>query len=205
MSSKTISQQRWEPEYRTCCFTGHRPSHLPWRDRENAMQALSCQAVLAEEIERAWQRGYRRFLCGMAQGADLMFAEAVLACRMVHPDIVLTAAIPCEDQTKDWKAHDIRRYQDILQAIGPENCILVQQKRTKECMLRRDRYMVNHAQGIIALYDGRSRGGTQYTLAYALEKKLEYVIIDPVELSLQYSPGVPSERPSSPEAQPSPG
>lgn len=199
-SEERTEENIWEPEGKTCCFTGHRPPHLPWRNRENAMQALSCRAMLADAIEAAWKQGYRRFLCGMAQGADLMFAEAVLACRMVHPEVTLTAVIPCEDQTEGWKPEEIRRYQDILQVIGPKNCILVQQKRTKGCMLRRDRYMVNHARRVIALYDGKSRGGTQYTLGYALQKQLEYVIIDPEELSVQVGPEV-SAKQSRPEAE----
>lgn len=170
---------------KTCCFTGHRPNHLPWGEQEDSFAALTCKMRLAEEIERAWQEGYRHFLCGVAQGADLMFAEGVLACQMVHPDVKLIAAIPCSDQTNGWKKEQIARYQSILAAIGAENCILIQQEWTKGCMLRRDRYMVNQSQRIIALYNGTSRGGTKYTLGYAMQQGLDYVIIDPNDLTVQ--------------------
>lgn len=176
-------------EEKTCCFTGHRPNRLPWGEQEDRSDALACKALLAMEIEQAWQDGYRCFFSGMALGADLIFAEAVLACQMVHPDVTLMAAIPCEDQTRGWPLDQKERYQNILNSIGPQNTILVQQQRTKGCMLRRDRFMVRHSQRIIALYDGSSTGGTYYTLGYAMEQKLETVIIDPISLQTQRSCG----------------
>ncbi|MCD8146092.1 MAG: DUF1273 domain-containing protein [Clostridiales bacterium] len=164
---------------KTCCFTGHRPNHLPWRGDEAAPLCLACQARLADEIERAYRAGFRRFLCGMAMGGDLLFAETVLACGEAHPDLRLDAAIPCLNQTKDWPQEQVRRYRSILDQIPSDRQILIQTERTRDCMLRRDRYMVNQSQRIVALYDGKSAGGTRYTLSYALKKGLETVIIDP--------------------------
>lgn len=166
-------------ELKTCCFTGHRPQHLPWGTDETTREALLCRELLAHCVEWAWEEGFCQFLCGMAEGADLMFAEAVLACQTVHPEVVLTAVIPCADQTKGWRLEQQQRYQHILDIIGSEHRILIQQERTRGCMLRRDRYMVNQSSLIIALYDGKSRGGTQYTLGYALHKQMASLMIDP--------------------------
>lgn len=171
-------------EWKTCCFTGHRPNRLPWKTDESDAACLYFKAVLALEVERAYREGYRRFLTGMAQGADLICAEAVMACQTVHPEIQLNAVIPCLDQTKGWSKKQKQRYQSILDWIGINGQILVQQERTRDCMLRRDRYMVNQSQRIIAIYDGKSRGGTGYTLGYAMEKKLETVIIDPFTMTI---------------------
>lgn len=170
---------------KTCCFTGHRPAHLPWKYDEGTELCLYCKAMLAVEIERAYLEGYRRFLSGMAMGMDLIFAEAVLACQSVHPEVSLDAVIPCKDQTKGWHPDQIERYQKILDYIGPNHQILIQQRRTRSCMIRRDQYMVNQSQRIIAVYDGYSAGGTKYTLGYALKKKLEAVIIDPYTMEVK--------------------
>lgn len=172
---------------KSCCFTGHRPSHLPWGEKESDIRCMQCKALLAMEAEQAWQDGYRRFLCGMAIGADLMWAEAVLACQLVHPDMELVAVIPCEDQTKGWPEKQVFRYQHILSCVKPQNRILVQQQRTRGCMLRRDRYMVGLSQRIVALYDGTSSGGTRYTLGYAMARNLETVTIDPYTLEVTRS------------------
>ena len=45
-------------------------------------------------------------------------------------------------------------------------------------MLRRDRYMVSRSEGVIAVYDMATSGGTKKTLAYALEQKREIFLID---------------------------
>ncbi|MCD7821470.1 MAG: DUF1273 domain-containing protein [Clostridiales bacterium] len=165
--------------YKTCCFTGHRPNHLPWGKDETQPLCVACKERLAIEVELAYLEGFRRFLCGMAMGGDLLLAEAVLAYGKLHPDLRLDAVIPCLDQTRGWPQEQIERYQHILEQIPPSRQILIQPERTRDCMLRRDRYMVNQSQRIIALYDGKSKGGTQYTLSFALKMQLETVIIDP--------------------------
>jgi uncharacterized phage-like protein YoqJ len=170
---------------RTCCFTGHRPNHLPLKGDEGKSWEIACNAVLIAQVEQAWQDGYRRFLTGMAPGGDMMWAEAVLACRMVHPDIILSAVIPCKTQTKGWKEADKRRYDTILSSIDPKYQVLIQQEYDRGCMLRRDRYMVAQSQRIVALYDGVSKGGTKYTLEYALSQGLDAVIIDPHTLEMR--------------------
>ena len=40
----------------------------------------------------------------------------------------------------------------------------------KGCYARRNRYMVDQSQRIIAVYDGRPAGGTAATVRYAKEK-----------------------------------
>lgn len=171
--------------WKTCCFTGHRPARLPWKYDEGTELCLYCKAMLAVEIERAYLEGYRRFLSGMAMGMDLICAEAVLACQSVHSDVLLEAIIPCENQTKGWPHDQVERHRRILDYIGPNHQILMQSQRTRHCMLRRDQYMVNQSQRIIAVYDGYSAGGTKYTLGYALQKKLETVIIDPYTMEIR--------------------
>ena len=49
-------------------------------------------------------------------------------------------------------------------------------------MMRRNRYMVDHAAMVIAVYDGQT-GGTQRTVEYALRRCLPVVLVPPVEES----------------------
>ena len=51
---------------------------------------------------------------------------------------------------------------------------------TRGCMLRRNRYMVDHSALVIAVYDG-TPGGTCRTLEYALRQKVSFVDLPPVE------------------------
>ena len=78
----------------TCCFTGHRPDKLPWGTREDDPRCLALKARLAGALARAYGAGFRHFVCGMARGCDLYFAEAVLALREEHPGVTLEGARP---------------------------------------------------------------------------------------------------------------
>ncbi len=46
---------------------------------------------------------------------------------------------------------------------------------SKDCYMRRNRYMVDQSQRIIAVYDGRSTGGTAATVRYAKGKDVRVV------------------------------
>ena len=73
----------------TCCFTGHRPSKLPWGTREEDPRCLALKRRIRDAVESAYEEGYCHFLCGMAQGCDLYFCEAVLALRERYPEVTV--------------------------------------------------------------------------------------------------------------------
>lgn len=78
----------------TCCFTGHRPDKLPWGEDETDPRCLSLKQRLAAALEDIYWDGVRHFICGMARGADLYFAEAVLALRARRPGSRWNAPAP---------------------------------------------------------------------------------------------------------------
>lgn len=156
----------------TCCFTGHRPTKLPWRYDETDNRCLRLKQRMADAVETAYEEGYRHFLCGMAQGCDLYFCECVLALRTRHPDVTVEAAIPCPTQADAWPASQRERYRTLVEACDFET--MVSQRYTPYCMQRRDRYMVDHASLLIAAFDG-SAGGTRYTVEYAMRRGLAVV------------------------------
>lgn len=159
----------------SCCFSGHRPGKLPWGDDEGDRRCLALKERLWNEMEAAYEQGYRHFICGMARGADFYFAEAVLALRRQHSDAALEAARPCETQANSWPEADRRRYQAILDQCDLET--LVQHHYDRGCMMRRNRYMVDRSSRIIAVYDGVPKGGTAQTLAYAMRQGLKTEIL----------------------------
>lgn len=149
----------------SCCFTGHRPGKLPWGYREEDPRCVSLKRRIADAVESAYQEGFRHFLCGMAQGCDLYFCEAVLRLREVHPEVTLEAAIPCPTQADAWPRDQRERYARLVAACDYET--VVSARYTPGCMHRRDRYMVDHASLLIAAFDG-TPGGTRYTVEYAM-------------------------------------
>lgn len=159
----------------TCCFTGHRPQSLPWGAREQDPRCLELKLELAARLEGIYETGYRRFLCGMALGCDMYFAEAVLALRDSHPDVKLEAVIPCGSQPDRWNLAQRQRYNGLLDRC--DKVTVLQIHYTPDCMLRRNRYMVEHSSLLLACYNGYP-GGTQSTLLYARRQGLQTIIIE---------------------------
>ena len=160
----------------TCCFTGHRPDKLPWRWREEDPRCRDLKDRITGAVEEAYERGYRHFLCGMAQGCDLYFCEAVLSLRNRRQGVTMEAAIPCQTQADRWSERERERYLTLVGRCDYET--LVQRQYTAGCMQRRNRYMVDRSSLLIAAYDGAAHGGTLYTMTYALRPQLELVILD---------------------------
>ena len=72
-----------------------------------------------------------------------------------------------EQQSKQF--HDLLRICDEVTVV----C----QEYTPSCFMQRNRYMAAESQRVIAVYDGRDRGGTLYTMRYAhtLEKEVRVI------------------------------
>jgi len=157
---------------KTCTFTGHRESKLPWRDNENDIRCLRLKKHLYDAVEAVFHSGVRHYICGMASGSDLYFAEAVLQLRQEHPEITLEAAIPCEGQSARWSTAQRNRYDRIVSECDYQT--VIQKEYTPECMLRRNRYMVDESDYLISAYNG-TPGGTRSTLLYAIRQGLQII------------------------------
>lgn len=57
----------------------------------------------------------------------------------------------------------------------------------KDCMLDRNRFLVNHADILLAVYNGERRGGTATTVRYAQKMGREIIMIDPLTQVLTQS------------------
>lgn len=158
----------------SCAFTGHRPSKLPWGDRESDLRCIALKARMRAAVESVIHEGMEHFICGMAEGCDLYFAETVLALKKYYPQITLEAAIPCPTQTDGWSEEQKARYRGILSRCDYET--MVQQSYTRGCMQRRNRYMVDHASLLIAVSDGQ-HGGTRSTIEYAFRRGISVLDI----------------------------
>ncbi len=161
----------------TCCFTGHRASKLPWMDAESDPRCLLLKERIYDAVEAVRRAGVRHYICGMATGGDTYFAEAVLSLRAEHPEITLEAAVPYEGQAERWDLTSKRRWSRIITESDYQT--VVQKEYSPDCMMRRNRYMVDSSSVLIAAYNG-SPGGTQSTMLYAMREGLEIIEI-PVE------------------------
>ena len=118
----------------------------------------------------------------MALGTDMYAAEIVLGLKAAYPDITLTCALPCESQAEKWSEPLRDRYYAVLSKCDRE--VLLQTRYTPDCMEKRNRYMVDHADLLIAVWDGRP-SGTGKTVQYAQQQGKHVLMIDPKMLTLK--------------------
>lgn len=160
----------------TCCFSGYRPDKLPWGFAEEDDRCSRLKEKLYDVVSAAYATGVRQFVCGMALGSDMYFCETVLQLKEDHPDIVLEAALPCEDQAARWNEVQRSRYFKLLGQCDVET--YVSRRYTPDCMMRRNMYMVDKSSLLIAVYDGHF-GGTMQTVRYAEINGLQIIQIKP--------------------------
>ena len=147
------------------CFTGHRQIG---REREDEV-AKRLDVV----IERCIGKGYRIFMAGGAVGFDALAARRVIAAREKNPDVKLYLILPCRDQTSRWKSiGDINEYRYLKE--NADDIIYIQYFYDNSCMMKRNRYMVDHSSLCVAYFNGRA-GGTANTVKYASESGINVI------------------------------
>ncbi len=142
----------------TCCVTGH-------RDIPKGMEDY-VKSGLRREVLEAVKDGYVHFISGFAAGVDLMFAQIVAELKNDHL-ITLEAAIPYRKRMNTRDA-DFRRLIKCCDIVKVHS-----EGYSPGCFMARNKYMVDWSNRVIAVYDGRERGGTAATLKYARLKGLD--------------------------------
>lgn len=140
-------------------FAGHRPEKLPWGNDETDPRCIALKQQLKTAVERAAGEGYDTFLCGMARGCDLYFAEAVL-----ELGYRLEAYLPCPSQADRWSDADRARQTALL--LKCDAVYMVEPAYSPGCMLRRNQRMVENSDALLTVFDG-SPGGTGAAIDYA--------------------------------------
>lgn len=170
-----------------CCFTGYRPQKLTYLRDEMSAEYQKLYAVLTEQIKNAVDREYDYFISGFAEGIDLMAAEIVIALKRDGYDISLEAAMPAMNQTDGWDDLSRGIYYMLLDQADRRVCL--DKKMSKYSCLRRNEYMVEQSDLVIAVYDGK-KGGTGYTVNYARQKNRDLWIINPKDCSVSKEEGL---------------
>ncbi|MBQ8004291.1 MAG: DUF1273 family protein, partial [Oscillospiraceae bacterium] len=98
--------------------------------------------------------------------------------RKIYDNIKLEIAIPHPNQTSGWKPHEISRYNSILNKA--DIITMVSQHYTKWCMQKRNKYMVDCSDTIIAVWNEQKAGGTWNTIRYAKSqnKDIRYLLLN---------------------------
>lgn len=164
-----------------CAFTGHRPQKLPFGFDEEDERCRDFKRRLRETLVELIGKGYTHFLSGGALGMDMWAAEAVLELKGDCPCLLLEMVSPFDGQARRWDTLSRERHErlfalaDIVTATGHHF--------SPYCMHRRNRYLADNADLLLAAYDG-TPGGTAETVAMARALGVPVRILPPVEREL---------------------
>lgn len=140
-----------------CCFTGH-------REIEKELEPY-VHEVLLSILSKLTVYGVTIYRAGGARGFDTLAAIDVLKLRRETPTIKLRLCLPCPDQASGWSYADQKLYRQILDHSN--GYTYAEPSYNAGCMHKRNRQLVDGADFCIAYYNGRSGGGTAYTVKYA--------------------------------------
>ena len=161
---KALRIHRLSPAENAFCFNESDPRCIDFKCR------------VKETIQALYDMGYRHFISGGALGMDMFAAEAVLELRAQHPDMILEMVSPFDDQAARWSPklrarHDrLFAQADITTATG--------HAYTRSAMFRRNHYLVDNADLLLAAYDGQP-GGTAMTCELARRYDVPVMKIKP--------------------------
>jgi len=167
-------------EIKTLAFTGLRPHKLPWGANEDHPACLSLKLAVRERlIGLIEDENVRHMMSGMAMGIDMICADIVLELKEIYPTVTLEAAIPCRGQDLLWPQKYRDRYARILELC--DSIHIVSDEYTDDCMERRNQYMADKCDILLAVWNGKP-GGTGNTVSYAKKQGKRIIVIDPLVL-----------------------
>lgn len=150
----------------TACFTGHRPQTLPFLNNPDSQEYKALYLKIKQHVQALIEKNVNTFLSGMALGVDMLCAEIVLEFKEKRSDLKLYCVLPCLNQDNYWTEKESKRYWSIIDKADKTHYTMT--SYTKHSMNIRNKYMVNEADYIIAVWNQGKKGGTWNTIEYAL-------------------------------------
>lgn len=164
----------------SCAVTGHRPTRFKFKYKEDTAGCKRLKKRLHDQFALLYQNGVRCFFVGGALGVDMWAAEILLRMKEQpeYEEVELITVLPFEGYDAKWDERSRSRMQFIRRH---SRVVVVDSVQGSESYLKRNRYMVDHADYLIAVFDNEHsiRSGTQMTVNYARKRKLPIILIHP--------------------------
>ena len=165
-----------------CAVTGHRPSRFKFKYSEDYSLCKKIKRAMLEQFKRLYdEQGVRRYYVGGALGVDMWAGELILRLkeRPGYGDIKLVVVLPFEGHDAKWDERSKRRMDFLLRMCS--DCVVIGQEDCRENYIKRNCYMVDHADYLVAVYDNKRnlRSGTMQTVRYAQNKGITISFVNP--------------------------
>jgi uncharacterized phage-like protein YoqJ len=119
--------------------------------------------------QTAIEDGYTHFISGFAKGIDLTFASIVSDLMETNPTLTLEPLYHIEIGCTQATA--------FSELIGKCKIVGIHtEEYSPSCYMKRNRIMVGQSQRVIAVYDGREKGGTLFTMRCAYSQNGRFTL-----------------------------
>lgn len=163
-----------------CAITGPRPTRFQFGHNENDPRCVRLKEQLRIQLVRLYEEGVRLYYTGGALGVDMWAAEILLHLQKEKcPEIHVIVAIPFEGYDQKWGRDEQER---MLKIRDCSETVIVCHRSGSDSYLTRNRYMVDRADCLLAVYDfdhPLPRSGTAMTIRYAQKMGLPTIFIQP--------------------------
>lgn len=165
-----------------CAVTGHRPSRFKFKYSEDYSLCKKIKRAMLEQFKRLYdEQGVRRYYVGGALGVDMWAGELILRLKEQpgYGDIELVVVLPFEGHDAKWDERSKRRMDFLLRMCS--DCVVIGKEDCRENYIKRNCYMVDHADYLVAVYDNERnlRSGTMQTVRYAQNKGITISFVNP--------------------------
>lgn len=156
------------------CLTGHRPKKMFGYDL-NHPGYIKLKNFLKDILVKY---NCTEALSGMALGCDQVFAMAALELKKEGYQIKLHCVIPFRGYDKKWPQSSKDLYRKICNQADEITVVDPSTDYKPYLMQKRNQYMVDHADMVIAIWDG-SVSGTKNCVDYANKKRKDIIYLNP--------------------------
>ena len=175
---------------KTCAIIGHRPTRFKFKYNENYSGCKRLKKRLRDQFIQLYEQGFRRFLVGGALGVDMWSGEILLELKKQpeYGDIELVIILPHPGHDTRWDERSKKRMAFLRQHCA--ECVTIGTDTGPESSYKRNRYLVDHADCLVAVYDNNRnvRSGTGMTVRYAKKLGREIFSIDPITRKVEHRP-----------------
>lgn len=161
--------------------TGHRPHKLWGYDYSEPHYAILTSKF--EDIVRDILTKYDSvtMYSGMAIGTDIVFALTAIKLKSLGLPVKLCCVIPFDGQSSQWPAQAQDLYNYVL-SVADEVVYTAGPGYAHWKMQRRNEYLVDVCNKLVAVWDGVEDGGTFNCIEYAVSKNCDWIHINPKDL-----------------------
>ena len=166
------------------CFTGHRPkgSCLDYGLNDGRNPEL-VEALLSKVLRPLWAHAVTKqknlvLLTGGALGFDQLALAAGIKLKNEMENerkkcsVTNFVALPCRNMDSPWRDSSKRAFRDLL--FRADKVVELQESYDYRAMQKRNEFMVNNAEGLVAFWDSsKKKGGTWNCIRYMRDAKGE--------------------------------